>query len=155
MHTHWSQFVPNMSTRHPRTLSSASSSIVYLSEHEPVWPSGKALGWYAETSRFDSASALFVFKKVVVCGHCVVTLSLTINETLKWLSSLPILMQESFWWWQCSDRCIISLFLHLYTPFHPFSLSLISLVVSVDVTYFPVAYTYNYQLSLKIKGRSL
>ena len=36
--------------------------------------------------------------KVVVCGHCPVTLSLTINETLKWLSSLPILMQESFWW---------------------------------------------------------
>ena len=29
---------------------------------------------------------------------CLVTLSLTINETLKWLSSLPILMQESFWW---------------------------------------------------------
>ena len=29
-------------------------------------------------------------------GHCLVTLSLTINETLKWLSSLPIVMQESF-----------------------------------------------------------
>ena len=28
--------------------------------------------------------------------HCLVTLSLTVNETLKWLSSLPILMQESF-----------------------------------------------------------
>ena len=26
MDTHWSQFVPNMSTRHPRTLSSTSSS---------------------------------------------------------------------------------------------------------------------------------
>ena len=36
--------------------------------------------------------------KVVVCGHCLVTLSLTINETLKWLSSLPTLMQKSFWW---------------------------------------------------------
>ena len=35
--------------------------------------------------------------KVVVCGHCLATLSLTINETLKWLSSLPILMQHSFW----------------------------------------------------------
>ena len=31
-------------------------------------------------------------------------------KQLKWLSSLPILMQESFWWWQCSDRCIIFLF---------------------------------------------
>ena len=42
----------------------------------------------------------FFMKKVVVCGHSLVTLSLTINETIKWLSSLPILMQESFWWWQ-------------------------------------------------------
>ena len=39
----------------------------------------------------------FFFKKVVVCGHCLVALSLTVNETLKWLSSLPFLMQESFW----------------------------------------------------------
>ena len=23
-----------------------------------------------------------------------------LNETLNWLSSLPTLMQESFWWWQ-------------------------------------------------------
>ena len=28
----------------------------------------------------------FLFKKVVVCGHCLVTLSLTVNKTLKWLS---------------------------------------------------------------------
>ena len=48
--------------------------------------------------------------KVVVCGYFLVTLSLTINETLKWLSSLPTLMQKSFWWWQCSNRYIISLF---------------------------------------------
>ena len=45
---------------------------------EPVWPSGKAA----------------LLKKVVVCGHCLVTLSITINETLiKWLSSPPILMR--------------------------------------------------------------
>ena len=30
-------------------------------------------------------------------------------ETLKRLSSLPTLLQKSFWWWQCSDRYIISL----------------------------------------------
>ena len=36
--------------------------------------------------------------KVVVCGHYLVTLSFTITETLKWFSSLPILMQESFKW---------------------------------------------------------
>ena len=51
--------------------------------------------------------------KFVVWGHCLVTLSLTINETLKWLSLLPILMLESFWWWQCSDTYIISLFPYL------------------------------------------
>ena len=55
------------------------------------------------------------------------------TETLKWLSSLPILMQKSFWWWQCSDRFIISLSPHLHTPFPPFSPSLISRTVSVDV----------------------
>ena len=44
---------------------------------------------------------------------CLVTLSLTVNETLKWLSLLPILMQKSFWWWQCSDRYIISFSLPL------------------------------------------
>ena len=121
---------------------------------EPVWSSGKALGWEVEGPRFDSASALpslqkgchlwtpsrdfvphtlrlsFLFKKVVICGHRLVTLSLTINETLKWLSSLPILMQESFWWRQCSDRYIISLSPHLHTPFPSFSPSL---MVSVDV----------------------
>ena len=49
----------------------------------------------------------FLFKRVVVYGHCLLTLSLTIKETLKWLSSLPVLMQESFWWWQCSNKYII------------------------------------------------
>ena len=52
------------------------------------------------------------------------------TEILKWLSSLPILMHESFWWWQCSDRYIISLYPHLHTPFSPF---LTSLAVSADV----------------------
>ena len=42
----------------------------------------------------------FLFGKVVVRGRCLVTLSLTVNETFKWLSLLPILMQESFWGWQ-------------------------------------------------------
>ena len=60
---------------------------------EPSWPSGKAEGL-----RLDSSSAVLSLpEKVLVCGHCLVTLSLTINETLKWLLSLPILMQESFW----------------------------------------------------------
>ena len=39
----------------------------------------------------------------------VLWLSITINGTLKWFSSLPILMQESFGWRQYSDRYITSL----------------------------------------------
>ena len=102
---------------------------------EPVWPSGKALGWKAEELRLESISALLSLQKLwsVDMWHCLVTLSLTINETLKWLSSLPILMQESFWWWQCSDRYIISLFPHLHNPFPS---SLISLAVFVDVKHY-------------------
>ena len=30
---------------------------------EPVWPSGKALGWEAEGPRFESASALLSLQK--------------------------------------------------------------------------------------------
>ena len=36
--------------------------------------------------------------KAVVCGHGLETLSATFNDAFKGLSSLPILMQESFWW---------------------------------------------------------
>ena len=68
----------------------------------------------------------FLFKKVVVCGHCVWFVDTVLwlcpslpTETLKWLSSPPILMQESFWWWQCSGRYRISLFPHHHTPFPP------------------------------------
>ena len=65
---------------------------------EPLWPSGKAEGTSVRI-RFG-----FPFSsKVLVCGHCLVTLSLTVNETLKWLSLFTILMQESFWLWQWSD----------------------------------------------------
>ena len=32
--------------------------------HEPVWPSGKALGWQAEGPRFESASALLSLQKL-------------------------------------------------------------------------------------------
>ena len=66
------------------------------------------------------------YKLLYMCGGAG-ALSLTVNETLKWLSSLPTLMQESFWWWQCSDRYILSLSPTSIPP------SLISLMVSVDV----------------------
>ena len=38
-------------------------AIVSENECEPVWPSGKALGWYAEGPRFESASALLSLRK--------------------------------------------------------------------------------------------
>ena len=67
------------------------------------------------------------------------TLSVTINESLKWLSSLPISVREWFWWWQCSDRYNVT-FLPLPPPPYPpppspnpFSPSLASLMVSADV----------------------
>ena len=66
-------------------------------------------------------------------GRGAYNLKAAIHETLKWLSSLPTLMQKSFWWGQCSNRYIISLSPHLHSPFPPFSPSLINLVVSVDV----------------------
>ena len=92
----------------------------------------KVLRWDYELSRFGLAVRRLAGKqrdlgsnplwspytsKIVVCGHSLVTLSLTINETLKWLSSLPTLIEELFWWWQCNDRYIISLSPHLHTPF--------------------------------------
>ena len=55
-----------------------------------LWPSGKANA-YRLVSRGTSVQIRFgcpFSSKVVVCGHCLVTLSLTINETVKWLSSL-------------------------------------------------------------------
>ena len=39
----------------------------------------------------------FLFKSCGLWTLVFVTLSLTIDKTLKWLSSLPILIQESFW----------------------------------------------------------
>ena len=47
---------------------------------------------------------------------------------------MPVSMQESFWWWQCSDRYIISLFPPPPYPFPPLSPSLVSLMVSVDLS---------------------
>ena len=60
---------------------------VGVERSEPVWPSGKAL--VGLVSRRTSVRIRFgspFSSKVVLCGHCLVTLSLTVNETLKWLS---------------------------------------------------------------------
>ena len=98
--------------------------------HKPVSQFGLAvrlvsrrmLVWYRFSSPFSSKRLWFVNAVLWLCPSLP-------TETLKWLSSLPILMQVSFWWWQCSDRYIISLFPHLHNP------SLISLMVSVDVNH--------------------
>ena len=34
---------------------------------------------------------------IVIYEHCLVILPCAINETLKWLTSQPILMRKSFW----------------------------------------------------------
>ena len=64
---------------------------------EPVWPGGKALADKRKDLGSIPLRLSFLFEKVAVCGLCLVTLSLRITETLKWHSSLAILMQESFW----------------------------------------------------------
>ena len=86
--------------------------------------SGRTSVRYRFGSPFSSKRLWFLDTVLWLCP------SLT-TKTLKWLSSLAILMQKSFWWWQCNDRYIISLSPHLHTP--PFSPSLISRTVSVDV----------------------
>ena len=102
---------------------------------ESVWPSSKALlrlvsgrtsVRYRFGSPFSSKRLWFVDTVLWLCPSLP-------TETLKWLSSLPTLMQESFWWWQCSNR-YISLPLPPPPPIPlPFSPSLISLTVFVDV----------------------
>ena len=61
---------------------------------ELVWHSGKALAGKQRDVGSNPLRLSFLFKGVVVCGHCLLTSSLTINETLKWLSPLPILLQN-------------------------------------------------------------
>ena len=90
---------------------------------------------YCQDSRDLGSNLLRLFFHFKSCGLWTLSCdSVPHNhETLKWFSSLPTLMQKSFWWWQCSDRYIISLSPHLHTLFPPFSPSLISRTVSVDV----------------------
>ena len=70
--------------------------------------------------RFPAPSSKEGCRKPVL-GVCV--LHNQVSETLTCLSSLPILMLESFCWWQCSDRYIISLSpsFHIASPLLPVS----------------------------------
>ena len=57
------------------------------------------------TLRFGSPFS----SKLVVYGHCLTTLPCTMNETLTWLTSLPVIMRKSFWWRLCSIGCKLPL----------------------------------------------
>ena len=56
---------------------------------ERLWPGGKALGQLA-----DDISSIPCFgspfsSDLVIYGHCLVTLPLAMDGTLRWLSSIP------------------------------------------------------------------
>ena len=55
-------------------------------------------------SRFDTRSDSPFSSRIVVYGHCLVTLSGTMSKTFKWLTTLPFLIPKSFCWWQCCVR---------------------------------------------------
>ena len=77
-----------------------------LSRCEPAWPSGKALGWLAEGPWFDPLRLSFLFSsKIVVYGHCLVTLPTQLMKTLKWLTQLPTLMQNHSGGDSVTSRC--------------------------------------------------
>ena len=61
---------------------------------EPVWPSGKALGWSAEGPWFDPLRLSFLFSSKTVVNGQSCDFAHTINETLKWLTQLPTSMQN-------------------------------------------------------------
>ena len=68
-----------------RTVVAAVRLVCNKTREVEVWRFGLAVRRYRllsrEGPRFESASALLAFSsKVVVCGHCLVTLSLTIYE---------------------------------------------------------------------------
>ena len=71
-----------------------------LASSEPVWPSGKVL-FRLVSGRLQFDSPLRFSFRFKSCGFSMDTVlwfrSSQINETLKWLSSLPIFRQKSFW----------------------------------------------------------
>ena len=97
-----------MLVQNPTSLSVLWSAVTYLNQKGPLEQSLRVSRFGLTVSlrlvsrrtsvRFRLGSPFSSKRLWFVCGHCLVTLSLTITATLKWLSSLPILMQESFWW---------------------------------------------------------
>ena len=60
------------------------------------------LTWLVDCLFNAELTALLSLQKLSFVDTVNVILSLTINEALKWFSSLPILKLESFWWWRYS-----------------------------------------------------
>ena len=58
-----------------------------------LWIIGKQIK--GRTSFRLSSALLALAPNVVVCGHCLVTLYFTVNETLEWLSSLPVFKKKN------------------------------------------------------------
>ena len=79
-----------VSVREQRTALYKSDQQQQQHAGEPVWPSGKA-GKQRDLGS-NHALALLSLQKLWSVD------TVTINKTLKWLASLSILMQESFWW---------------------------------------------------------
>ena len=69
-----------------------------ISQGEQTWPGGQTLDWYPDDIGSIPRFGCPLFSELVICGHRLVTLPLTINKTFKCLSSMPILMRKSFWW---------------------------------------------------------
>ena len=70
---------------------------------EPVWPSSKALGW-SEGPQFDPLRLSSLFKN---CGLWTLSCDFahTIDETSKWLTQLPTLMQSHSGGDSATSRC--------------------------------------------------
>ena len=58
------------------------------------------LMWLVDCLFNAELTALLSLQKLWFVDVVIVILPLTINEALKWLSSVPILMLQSCWWWR-------------------------------------------------------
>ena len=68
---------------------------------------------------------IYIYIYYFISEQGVVSLVLTVHQVVVFfaytLSSLSTLMQESFWWWQCNDRCLFFYYNHtvcvcVYSP---------------------------------------
>ena len=141
MHTHWSQLVPNMSTRHPRTLSSASSSKeCFESPGEIKWREVE-LSSHRELDYFFASGFSSCFSDTVCVALLRAAVKSAISEAhkLRGTVGVPTSLTLLFWSW----LTVSSVFLgqSVWTnysslptpPPPPLSPPLMSLMVSVNI----------------------